>query len=305
MTESGTAATPEVDLLDTAEAGPRAVRGGAFRIGTYAVSMLLSLVAVPPMVRHLGALNYGYYVAAGSVVLIVAALTEAGITTIALREYAQRDRAARDAMLRSIVSLRVVLTVVAVLVAALLLELAGDNPAVVEGVMISGVGLVVQIVAETYTVPFQAELRLGFTATLDLIAQVVRTALIIGLVVLGAGLLPFFWVTAFAAGASLIVVVTTLRRRVSVRPSIDLAEWKGLLRDALPYAAAGAIGILYFRTAVILMSLTASGRQTGYYSAAFRIVEILVAIPWLVITAAFPILARAARDDHERLAYGL
>jgi len=52
-----------------------------------------------------------------------------------------------------------------------------------------------------------------------------------------------------------------------------------------------------------VLSLLASERQTGYFATAFRVTEVLIAVPALIIGAAFPILARAARDDRERLDY--
>ena len=48
------------------------------------------------------------------------------------------------------------------------------------------------------------------------------------------------------------------------------------MRDAAPYLA--------------------DAHETGIYSAAQRIVETVGAIPWLVVSAGFPILARAARE---------
>ena len=85
----------------------------------------------------------------------------------------------------------------------------------------------------------------------------------------------------------------------------DVSEWWDLLRQTLVYSAAAALGVVYFRVAVILMSLISTGVQTGYFSVAFRILEIVAGIPWLVVTAAFPVMARAARDDGERLRYSL
>jgi O-antigen/teichoic acid export membrane protein len=49
----------------------------------------------------------------------------------------------------------------------------------------------------------------------------------------------------------------------------------------------------------------ASQQETGYFGAAFRVFSVLSAIPGLLVTSAFPILARAARDDRERLRYAL
>ena len=83
------------------------------------------------------------------------------------------------------------------------------------------------------------------------------------------------------------------------------SRWRPLLRDVVPYALATAAGLLYFRVAVVLMSLVSTERETGLYSAAFRIVEVLMIVPQLAVGALLPILARAASDDHDRLAYGV
>jgi O-antigen/teichoic acid export membrane protein len=78
-----------------------------------------------------------------------------------------------------------------------------------------------------------------------------------------------------------------------------------VLRETLPYAVAVAVGLIYFRIAVVLMSYVSTEEETGYFSAAFRIVEAIAVVPWIVVSSGFPILARAARDDEGRLAYAL
>jgi O-antigen/teichoic acid export membrane protein len=67
---------------------------------------------------------------------------------------------------------------------------------------------------------------------------------------------------------------------------------------------AAAAAVIYFRVAILLVSLIASEQETGYFGVSSRVVEALVAIPTLMVGAAFPIFARAAMDDHVRLAYG-
>jgi len=99
--------------------------------------------------------------------------------------------------------------------------------------------------------------------------------------------------------------VVVLREDAALRPAFNLSAWKAMAREVLPYALAAAVGLIYFRLAVVLMSYVASDAETGIYSAAFRAVEAVGVIPWLLVGSAFPILARAARDDAERLRYGL
>jgi O-antigen/teichoic acid export membrane protein len=90
-----------------------------------------------------------------------------------------------------------------------------------------------------------------------------------------------------------------------LKPAFERAEWSLLIRAVLPFAAAVVIATLYLRMTVVLMSLLASGVQTGYYATSYRILEVLIAIPALTVGSTLPVLARAARDDHDRLGYVL
>jgi O-antigen/teichoic acid export membrane protein len=124
-------------------------------------------------------------------------------------------------------------------------------------------------------------------------------------VVAGARLMPFFFISVVSAAVVLAVTLVRLRHEVSWHLGFDVPEWKRLVRDALPYAAAATIGVIYFRVAIVMMSLISTDKQTGYYSAAFKIVEAVGGLAWILVQSAFPILARAARDDQDRLRYGL
>ncbi len=58
-------------------------------------------------------------------------------------------------------------------------------------------------------------------------------------------------------------------------------------------------------TAQIITSLATTSHQSGEYALAFRVFVITVTVPGLLVSGTVPLLARAARDDRERLAYAL
>jgi O-antigen/teichoic acid export membrane protein len=103
--------------------------------------------------------------------------------------------------------------------------------------------------------------------------------------------------------AALALTLVLVHRLVPLRPRVDPKLSAPLLRDSLPYALAIAVNITYFRLAMIVTSLVASAVQTGYFATSFRIVEVLIVMPPVILGAAFPILARAARDDAGRFVY--
>jgi O-antigen/teichoic acid export membrane protein len=293
------------DVLDTPLAGPAAVRGGAVRAVGYLIGVVLSVGSAALLFRHLGVDDAGRYVTALSLVTIAGGLSDLGLTAIAIRELSVRDSAARQRFVRNLLGLRTALTGVGIAGVTVFAVVAGYPPAVVWGTALAGVGLVVLNLQGTLGAGLTVQLRLGWVTMADLLRQVVTVLGIVVLVVAGASLLPFLALQIPAALAALVLTAALVRREMPLRPAFEWAEWRALLREVLPFAAAAMLGIIYFRLAIVLLSLISTSEETGYFSASFRVVEVLVAIPQLLISGAFPIFARAARDDHARLAYGV
>jgi O-antigen/teichoic acid export membrane protein len=151
--------------------------------------------------------------------------------------------------------------------------------------------------------PLQAELRFGWATTADLLRQIVFVACIVGLVAAGAGLVSLLAASVPAALVALALTVWLVRGDVPLRPRADAAVWRPLLRDTLPFAVAIAINSAYFRIAILFMSVAAAERATGEFAASFRIIEVILVVPPILLAAGFPILSRAARDDADRFSY--
>jgi O-antigen/teichoic acid export membrane protein len=146
-------------------------------------------------------------------------------------------------------------------------------------------------------------MRLGWVAAADLLRNAITAALIVALVLAGASIVPLLAVIAPACLAALVMTARLVRRSMPLHPSLHLATSLPLLRETLPFAVAIALSSIYFRVTVVVMSLEATALQTGYFSTSFRVVEILIGLPVLVIGTAYPIITRAERDDPERFAY--
>jgi O-antigen/teichoic acid export membrane protein len=104
---------------------------------------------------------------------------------------------------------------------------------------------------------------------------------------------------------ALATTIVLVRGRTPMRPALHREIWWPLVKDTLPYTAAVALNVVYFRLTILIMSLRASDLETGYFATSFRIVEVLLTLPALVVSSAYPILARAARDDQERYGYAM
>jgi O-antigen/teichoic acid export membrane protein len=299
------AIAPAADVLDRPDAGAKVIRGGAIRGVVYVATIVLTGATVPLMTRHLGVADFGRFVTASTVVTIVAGVTELGLSGVATREYALAPVSERRSLLANLLGLRSALTLIGLALATPLMLLAGYPSVVVGGMLVSGAGLMLLNVQQTYSISLTAQLKWGVASLFELINTFVVAAATVLLVVISAHLFSFFFVSVVSSAAALAASIVYLRRNISLLPRFDVGMWRALLRDTLPYSAAVMVGILYPRIGLIAVSAISDAHQTGYYSTAFKVVEVIGGTSGLIASSAFPIFARAGRDDHERLRYAM
>jgi O-antigen/teichoic acid export membrane protein len=291
-------------VLSTSAAGPAAVRGGAFRVGGYLIGAPLSALAAALLFRHLGLDTSGQYVAAATLVAIVGAFSDLGLTAVGIREIARLPPDDAWLLARDLLGLRIVLTVIGVVIVTVVAT-ALYSATVATGVALAGIGLLFQAAQDNFAIPLTVGLRLGWVALLDFSRLLMTTLLTILLVVLGAGLVPFLGISIPVGLVILAMTIVLVRGVRTLTPCFSPRRWRAFTGAMLPYAVAIAASALYFRVAVLLVSILADDTQLGYFGVSFRIVEVLTLIPALLASSAFPIFARAAREDHDRLGYAL
>ncbi|MCW2996109.1 MAG: oligosaccharide flippase family protein [Conexibacter sp.] len=291
------------DVLDTAEAGRLVLRGGALRVGGFVVGLLASLVGAALVTRHLGPEDYGRYQAVVALVTIVQAVTDLGMAALGLREYAQRTGADREHFMRTLLGMRLALTTGGVLLAMAVSWALGYDSQMILGAGLLGVGLIFAVLYGTLSIPLANDLKMGAVTGLDVARQVGVAAVFIVLVALGSGVAGFLAATIPIHLALVFVALALVHGRVPLRPTFDRREWLALVRPTITFALATAVGSLYVYAALVLTSLVSTKYETGLFGASFRVYLIAASVPGVLVTTAFPLLSRAARDDQVRLRY--
>ncbi len=295
---------PNVDVLATSAAGPAAVRGGALRVISYGFGAVISAGGAALLFRQLGLVNTGHYVTAVTVVGVVGGISDLGITAVGLRESAILDQKGRSELFADLLGLRILLTAVGLAVALALVSI-GYASEIVVGVLFAGIGLMLQTIADNLALQLQVTLRLGTIAVLEVLRQAL-TVLGMLLVVLAGGHLLAFLSLSMPVGVVLLAITAQLvRRQRSLRPRFSWQRWRPILMRILPYSAAVAASVLYYRVAVLMVSQLSDSHQQGLFNASFRIIDVLTLVPSVLAGAALPIFSRAASEDHDRLVYGL
>ena len=297
---------PPVDVLRDPTAGAKVIRGGALRGLGYGAGVLLGAATSVLLLRYLGLREFGRYATVAALVGIVSGVTDAGLTAVGARELSIRPPGEeRRRLLGNLVGLRLVLTPLGVLAAAGFALVAGYGWTLVAGVLLLGAGLVLVNTQATMMMPLGVDLRFGALTGFEVAKHAATLAGVALLVLVGAALLPFFAVQIAVGALVLVLTPLVVARGAGLVPRLDRAVAGSLLRDALPVAAALAMNVVYFRVLVVLVSLVGTATATGLFATSFRIFEVLVGLPALLLSVALPVLSVAGDEDEERLRYAL
>jgi O-antigen/teichoic acid export membrane protein len=293
------------DILTSAEAGGMVIRGSAWRAGAGIAGSLVGVGTAALLLRHLGVAESGRYVTVISLLAIPVAVADLGLNVSGSRWLALRASNDRAELIANLLGQRLLIMPLALLLVLCFALLAGYPSRMVAGTVLAGTGFFIVALANALLLRLTVELRNAGLALVDFLKQAVTLVGVALLVVLGAKLTPFFAVQILVGLAVIALTPFLARPGAFVLPRFDREEQRRLLHSALPLAAALALGQLYFRLVIVLMSLVSSPRQTGYFGGSLRAIEAPVGISILVAGVALPVLAAAARDDRVRLRYAI
>jgi O-antigen/teichoic acid export membrane protein len=291
------------DILDTTDAGAAVIRGSLMRLSAYGIGTLATVASSAVVIRHLGLIDTGHFTTVTALVMIVATVSDLGLTGIAVREYTTGPRSDGRRFLRNLLGIRMAIALSGLVVATLFGLLVGYPAVMVIGTVIAGAGMVVFVAQDGCSIPLQVSLRFGWVAGLQFAIQVGVAIEAVLLAIAGAGLLPFFALQLPVVIPALVVTAIVGGHDARLLPMVDTREWRRMVGRILPYSAAVVFSVVYFQIAQVMVSLLSSPKQTGYFGVSFRVLAAFTLLPPLIVSTALPLLARAARDDAERFDY--
>ena len=273
-----------------------AIRGGAVRVAGYAAGVLVSLGSATILVRQLGISTFGRYVTITSLVALVGGITEAGVYVFGIREFSAQPEPDRRRLLANLLTMRLTLSFVGICCAVAFGLAVGYSGVLLLGIVVVGAGLLAQVTADVLSVSLLARLKLGRLTLVELTRRLLALLIIALLAVLGVGLLPFLAASTVAGTLALGLLARIVRSSITIRLSFDWRTWRKLFAETLPLAVSVSIGAIYVYVTVIIVSLISSARQTGLFATSFRVTQVALGVPVLLLTAIFPLISQKSRE---------
>lgn len=270
------------------------------------VSTTIGVLIVGLLTRYLGQDGFGAYSTANAFLQVFTLFLDLGVnvTFVALLGEHADDPAYEKRCVSALFTLR--LTCAGLLtIAAPLLGWLSPYPLEIKLAIIALTGsLLFPGLTQIITGVQQRHLQTHIGALGEILGRLTLLAGILYARHAGFGLIPIMWFVSLGAAANFFLNLWLTKPHGIIRWNWDVAFWKDTLIRSWPIGVSILFNLIYYKGDTLVLSLTRSQAEVGIYSAAYRVLEILITVPFMIAGLVLPLFSAAwGKQDHKRLSH--
>jgi O-antigen/teichoic acid export membrane protein len=267
------------------------------------LSTALGVVMIAVMTRKLGQEGFGIYTTAISYFQIFALLLDLGINVMFVQMLGENkgDRAAEDRITSATYTFRLV-TSLGLLTLAPIIALFLEYPWELKLTLFAIWGAFLstclnQIVIGTH----QRHLKMHVVAAAEVFGRVIMVGGVVVAAFLDWGIVPMALLISLGNFANFALNIIVARRYASFAFNWNPGFWLRLLKRSWPIGISIVFNLVYYRADTLILSYVRPMAEVGLYGAAYRVLEILIAFPFMYTGVLLPLIAHAwIQKDRER-----
>ncbi|TWH59701.1 O-antigen/teichoic acid export membrane protein [Desulfitobacterium sp. LBE] len=247
--------------------------------------------------RYLGPESYGDYSTAYAYVGTFILFAELGISQLMVQEGA-KDPAVLPRYFGNTLLLKTLLCVLCYLAMLVFMFPAGYNETVRLMIVFVGVAVCFNAINQSIYNYYQAVQKIYLSASFQFLTTLLIALFTIIVLVAGLGVVSITFAHLFSY--IIITILLYLALRKEIKPRTDLPHLAGMVWNGLPFGVHRIFYYLFTQFSILILSLTVSNVEVGIFSAAYKLVLILIFIPSLMTSALYPILYQLGDTDRSQ-----
>ncbi|MBU4205153.1 flippase [Patescibacteria group bacterium] len=259
------------------------------------ISTALALAAVAIITRQLGQTGFGEYTTVVTYLSFFAIAADLGLTLITVQMISKPD-IDEDYVLGNLFGLRLVSALIFLAPAPLIAVFFPYSAAMKMGIIIASFSFLFIALNQVLVGVFQKNLRMDKVSIADIVS---RVFLVVGIVIVykfNYGLLSILLVTSLSSLVNFIFHFYFSRQFTIIKLRFDFRFWQEIMIKSWPLALTITLNLIYLKTDTLLLSIV--DRQSdigilaevGLYGAAYKVIDVLVTLPFMFAGIILPIL---------------
>ena len=259
----------------------------------------LGLVTIAIIMRYLGTTGFGQYTTIMTFLSFFGILADLGLTLVTA-QMISRPGIDEKKVLSNLFTLRLITAAIFLSIAPVVVLFFPYAEAVKIGVAITAASFLFIALNQVLVGLFQNRLRMDKVS----IAEVVgRSSLVLGVLLVARfdlGLWGVMGATVVANAINFLFHFLFSRQFSRIRLEVDKEIWKDIFRRAWPLSVTITLNLIYLKGDTLILSLVKPQSHVGIYGAGYKVVEVLIIIPFMFAGIVLPILT----DSWTRAAFG-
>ncbi|WP_407306584.1 flippase [Desulfosporosinus sp. SB140] len=260
------------------------------------LSKAITAIVAIAVARYLGPTTYGEYNSALAFVSTFILFVDFGLSNYMVQE-GSRDESVLPLYLGNTLAFK---TFTSLAIYALMLVLMPANYSLTTRsmVIVFGVASALNALDSSVYNYFQAKQQMYYAAMYQFLSTFLIGVLTIVVVVTKGNVVMITYAQMAATLAISVMLYIHLRR--NIRLEFNWHRLVEMLRKGLPYGAAVIFLYVYFQIDMFMLSLMRASREVGIYSAAYRLISVLLFIPGILTSVIYPVLFQLGVESHDK-----
>lgn len=268
-------------------------RNTALQATGKAIGTALGFVVATVLFRYLRDELYGNYTTAMSYLQLFGIVMDLGLYVVLLKHISSTEN--QDGKLQNnIFTFRAVTAVLFLILAIVSVWFIPTYPLIVKwAVVVVAVNFFCITMNQLFQAIFQQHMAMQWVAIAEVASKVTLFVSTLTVVYLTEANVLAIMVTVVLAGLTQTLVLWLASRRYTkLHAAFNMAVWKRVLIESWPIAIAIALNLIYFKSDTIILSFFHSQQTVGIYGVPYKMLEVLITVPAMVVGLLMPILSQ-------------
>jgi O-antigen/teichoic acid export membrane protein len=256
------------------------------------VTLLLSFISLSLTGRYLGAEFFGMISLALAFSGMFGFISDLGLGTLTTREVA-RDKSLVRKYVGNTAVMRALLAVFTFALIVAIAVLVGYTVQTIYVVSIVALSLVFTSLTAMYNSVFQAFEKMKYQSLGIILNSALFLCGVTIVIRLTLGVISFAFIYLFVGAMVLIYTWIVFQWKFGTQKlEIDPVFWRSTIKTALPFALTSFFVTIFFWIDSVLLSVIKGVEVVGWYSAAYRLMAVLLIVPQVISLAVLPAMSR-------------
>ncbi len=275
----------------------RIISNTFYSFAGFSVEYIFAYFIIIAIARYLGDVGMGEYSLIFAMAHTIVLLAHPGMDYLIVKDISHEDEKAQ-LYVSNILSVKIILSIIAFLIMAAITVLLPKNDSVKYALILALLSCSTAAFLEIYEPYLQAKQRIGVISLAKVVERGTALLLVLIFLLQGKGII---WIIIAVSVGRLVkdfILISASWRNIGFKLGFDTNVWKDLFIKGLPFMAPNVFLYIYFRVDIIMLSFMKGDAVTGWYSAAYKLMDIINFIPFLIIGATLPGMAGSFKSDN-------